>query len=85
MSEDEKMYVFHCPGCGFGHAFKEGVWQWNRDFEKPTITPSILAVTPPDKRCHSFITDGKIRFLPDCSHNLKGQTVDLPVFDEDQP
>lgn len=28
--------------------------------------------------CHSFITDGKIQFLDDCTHELKGQTVDLP-------
>jgi len=27
--------------------------------------------------CHSFITDGKIQFLNDCTHELKGQTVDL--------
>jgi len=29
-------------------------------------------------RCHSFVTDGKIQFLDDCSHELAGQTVDLP-------
>lgn len=31
-------------------------------------------------RCHSFVTNGKIQFLPDCSHALAGQTVDLPDF-----
>jgi len=31
--------------------------------------------------CHSFIKDGRIEFLNDCTHHLKGQTVDLPVFD----
>ena len=30
------------------------------------------------QRCHSFVTDGKIQFLNDCSHELAGQTVDLP-------
>lgn len=30
--------------------------------------------------CHSFITDGKIQYLNDCTHDLKGQTVDLPDF-----
>ena len=30
-------------------------------------------------QCHSFIKDGRIRFLPDCSHALAGQTVELPV------
>jgi hypothetical protein len=29
-------------------------------------------------RCHSYITDGKIQFLSDCTHHLKGQTVELP-------
>lgn len=29
-------------------------------------------------RCHSFVTDGKIQFLDDCSHAMAGQTVDLP-------
>ena len=28
--------------------------------------------------CHSFIRDGKIQFLGDCTHALAGQTVDLP-------
>lgn len=28
-------------------------------------------------QCHSFVTDGKIQFLSDCSHALAGQTVDL--------
>ena len=30
--------------------------------------------------CHSYITEGKIQFLSDCTHALAGQTVDLPVF-----
>lgn len=29
-------------------------------------------------RCHSFVTDGRIQFLDDCTHALVGQTVDLP-------
>lgn len=29
-------------------------------------------------RCHSFVTDGKIQFLTDSTHNLTGQTVELP-------
>lgn len=30
--------------------------------------------------CHSFVTDGRIQFLGDCTHDLAGQTVDLPDF-----
>lgn len=29
-------------------------------------------------RCHSFVIDGKIQFLLDCTHALAGQIVDLP-------
>lgn len=30
--------------------------------------------------CHSFVTDGMIQFLGDSTHELKGQTVPLPLF-----
>lgn len=35
-----------------------------------------------DLVCHSFITDGEIRFLGDCTHSLAGQTVALPDFNK---
>lgn len=38
-------------------------------------------VTPVDMVCHSFVTDGKIEFLSDCTHALAGQTVELPDID----
>lgn len=31
--------------------------------------------------CHSFITDGNIQFLGDCTHALAGQTVPIPDWD----
>lgn len=30
--------------------------------------------------CHSFVTDGRIQFLDDCTHALAGQTVALPPW-----
>lgn len=37
-----------------------------------------------DKRintvCHSFVNDGRIQFLGDCTHALAGQTVPLATF-----
>ena len=33
--------------------------------------------------CHSFITNGNIQFLSDCTHALANQTVPLPAFDPD--
>lgn len=32
--------------------------------------------------CHSFVRDGQIQFLSDCTHELAGQTVPLKPFDE---
>ena len=32
-------------------------------------------------RCHSFVRDGMIQFLGDCTHALAGQTVALPDLD----
>lgn len=72
-------------------------WGWNGSGDAPTFTPSILVTwsEPSDvpeefddtskdiKRvCHSFVTDGRIQFLEDCTHALAGQTVDLPDWDE---
>ena len=59
-------------------------WAWNGDTEKPTITPSILTtVNYNDKNivCHSFVTNGKIQFLSDSTHEFSGQTVDLLEID----
>lgn len=32
--------------------------------------------------CHSFVRAGRIEFLADCTHELAGQTVDLPELGE---
>lgn len=80
-------YIFFCPGCEMGHAFNmEGgvLWKFNGDLHKPTLRPSYLTGSNDFKehRCHSYITDGKIHFLGDCYHKLKGQTVSLPGWNK---
>ena len=35
-------------------------------------------VDPTPTICHSFVTDGRVRLLGDCTHALANQTVDLP-------
>lgn len=37
-------------------------------------------IEPRPMCCHSFITDGRIQFLGDCTHALAGQTVELPPW-----
>lgn len=76
-------YLVYCPGCKFGHLFDKR-WAFNGDMEKPTFRASYLSYgtesDPRQPRCHSYVTDGKIKFLPDCTHELAGQTVELPEF-----
>jgi uncharacterized protein DUF6527 len=66
----------------------EYAWGWNGSLDAPTITPSILfqwyhkGDPPIDARCHSFIKDGQIEFLSDCTHALAGKTVLLPEMSE---
>lgn len=70
-------------------------WQFNGDVERPSFEPSICVTYPanPDaeeefkewrveRRCHSFVRGGRIQFLDDCTHQLAGQTVDLPDHDD---
>jgi len=38
-------------------------------------------VEPKPLVCHSFVTDGKIQFLSDSTHELAGQTVEIPEWD----
>lgn len=71
---------FFCPGCQFAHRI-DGNWIFNGDLQRPTIRPSILVKQPHpegDRICHSFVTAGRIQFLGDCTHDLKGKTVELP-------
>jgi hypothetical protein len=88
--EGERRVAFYCPGCECGHQIPvTGVraWSWNGSMEKPTLKPSILvnrgSVNPKVPQCHSYVTDGRIQFLGDCTHSLAGQTVDLPDWDSE--
>lgn len=86
----DKHYAFWCEGCDESHQFTDQ-WEFNHDFDKPTLNPSYLTWNDPNPnvdpkndpdgkyrngfRCHSFIRDGMIQYLDDCTHALAGQTV----------
>jgi len=66
-------------------------WSFDGNFAAPTFSPSINErVNMPDMRgynpgagssvCHHFVRAGKIQFLGDCTHELRGQTVEIPDF-----
>ena len=91
-------YTFECPGCCCAHFIRtkpdpelpgKEVWTWNGDVDKPTVTPSLHVFyprsgqTPQKTLCHLFITEGKLRFLGDCDHELKGQVVPMLEWEDD--
>ncbi len=39
-------------------------------------------IDKPETVCHSFVRAGRIQFLDDCTHRLKGETVELPDLPE---
>jgi len=70
--------TFYCPGCKRPHTF-DTRWKWNGSTELPSFTPSYLIEGgDPSYKCHSYVTNGRIQFLPDSTHELSGKTVDLP-------
>ena len=88
MAFENNQYIFKCAGCKCLHVVNVNKntpvhWGFNGDVNKPTFTPSLLVnQSHPESRCHSFIRDGKIQYLNDCYHELKGQTVDIPPFED---
>ncbi|MGH8437115.1 MAG: DUF6527 family protein [Pseudomonas sp.] len=91
LEQADGMLFFECPGCNMLHGVNIETdvrprWGWNGSIDKPTFTPSVLVRYDwgPERKpmvCHSFVTDGRIQFLADCTHALAGQTVDLPKLD----
>lgn len=56
-------------------------WTFNGSLERPTFSPSLLVREFHGDQvvrvCHSWIRDGKIEFLGDCTHDQAGKTLDL--------
>jgi hypothetical protein len=87
-------YGYWCPGCEELHevavSFKnpsKASWQFDGNVYKPTFTPSLnLRCGPfPDNHidvCHCFVRAGVIEFLPDCTHALRGQKVEMVPIPE---
>jgi len=76
---------YNCPGCRIEHEISSKIWEWNGDLDRPTFSPSILAEGYSRRgeiiHCHHYVKEGKIEFLNDCHHDLRGQTLDLEDID----
>lgn len=65
-------------------------WRWNGNIVAPSFMPSmsITRMKPMDgkpqnawplvSRCHYWLKNGKLEFLADCTHRMKGVTMSLP-------
>ncbi len=90
-NEEEAYLLFLCPGCKCTHPFTirrtdlaRPCWTYNEDPDAPTFSPSLLVNQHhPQSRCHLFVERGRIRYLQDCHHDLRGQTIDLPAYPAD--
>lgn len=88
---------FLCPACDETHEVvvsQEGVttpWVWNGSLLQPTITPSIRVTRREwlseesynTHVCHSFVTEGLIHYLDDCTHPKRGKILGLPTIGPD--
>ncbi|MDE8343755.1 MAG: DUF6527 family protein [Acidocella sp.] len=83
--------AFFCPGCESVHAVNTcgPRWEYNDNADAPTFSPSILVtyngsdageIDSLPETCHSFVRDGHIQFLSDCTHKLAGTTVTIPEW-----
>lgn len=90
----QQLLWFWCPGCNQAHActveseqpFDGPVWRMTGSEDAPTLEPSILVRSGADGQrttCHSFLREGRLHFLSDCTHALAGQVVEpveLPSY-----
>lgn len=68
-------YIIECPGCRCYHLL-DPRWVFNGDQDNPSfIGPGTT------EGCMFSITNGRIEYSPSCSHDLKGQIVDLPEIE----
>lgn len=88
--DGKRFHRYWCPGCDTLHMIsinpsknQSGAgWTFSGTLDKPTYAPSQLTTwrqgeKQTEHRCHTFIRGGQIEFLSDCTHSLKGKTVDM--------
>lgn len=88
--------MWWCPGCECAHVIvtqrddgqEHPCWTYDANKEAPTFSPSILVSGGgtgkfgSEYRCHTFVRNGEIQYLGDCTHALAGKTVPMePIPD----
>lgn len=73
---EDPTYLIWCPACDDPHVIGPD-HTYNGDEFFPEFRPSVYDWDSTGV-CHFFITQGRIHYLPDCTHTLSEQTVPLP-------
>lgn len=84
----DKGYVFWCPACKEYHRITDS-WYIRYDHEFITVRPSIRVKCDgywsgrefKSLNCHLFITNSRLEYLSDCTHEMAGMTVDMVDID----
>lgn len=76
LEDNLTVWLVWCSMCRTHHPYDSGRWTFNGDYDNPTFRESML-VKREGYVCHSYVTDGMIQYLPDCTHELKGKTIPL--------
>ena len=54
---------------------------WAENYPVGSDFPEISTEDQTKQVCHSFIKDGNIQYLNDCTHKLAGQTIEIPDWE----
>lgn len=76
---DDGKWMWWCAPCGTHHWGDGERWTFDGNVDCPTFSPSFLVqgCTGPGSVCHSYVKNGQIQYLNDCTHALRGKTVPL--------
>lgn len=87
---EEAQLFYWCQGCEAHHAVPvrgARAWTWNGSLDAPTLSPSVLVrwehgEARERRVCHTFIRDGVVEFLGDCTHRFAGQKVQMEPVEQ---
>lgn len=75
------VWAFHCPGCKQTHHFGP-TWRRTGSLHNPTFSPSLITFldgrrAPAGRICHLQVREGKIHYLADSWHGMRGSVVPM--------
>jgi hypothetical protein len=86
--EKKSFFLVFCPACDAGHLFEVPVGAGQSiDYQAPTFMGLKLtgrgALGGVTVRCHLKVVNGRIKFLNDCPHAMRGKVVEMAVIPKD--